>query len=132
MTIELFGISLFSTLFFTRVFAGWFHDRNGKNLFDDRSKTLTGMIRRITKKDIHHFHLGIIALLLALTSFFFVGVTGFVVFSLGVSISLVTDDLMLFLRKELSYPSEKYFERRNLMESIFLHIIILIVAILIF
>lgn len=132
MTIKLFAISLFSTLFVTRIFTGRLHDRGGENLLDDSSKTLTGIIRRKTKRDFHHFHLGLIALMLVLLLLFIKGANNFIVLSLGVSISLIADDLTLFIRKELSYPSPRYFDKKIFFESIFLHVAILVVAILIF
>ena len=130
--IKLFIASLFSTFFVTRILTNKLHDKGGSNINEDKSKTLTGMIRRKTNIDIHHFHLGIAALLLSLVLIWIKDISSFLIFSLGVSISLIADDLTLFLRKELNYPSDRYFEKRIAFESFVLHVVIVIVAVIIF
>ena len=62
----LFNLSLILTFIITRITAHRFHDYKNYGVKREKSKTLTAILRNITKKNIHHIHLGIFILIIDL------------------------------------------------------------------
>lgn len=121
--IILFISALFLTLIITRIFANKFHDRKDFGTKNEKSKTLTGWLRIKTGLDLHHFHLGIIILIVILPTIFFYKITTLNIIMLGISLSLVADQIIPFFNRKTNY-----FNKRNIFLSLILHIIIAVIA----
>lgn len=122
--IYIFVISLFSTLIITRTFAHILHDRKNYGTPNEKSKTLTHIIRKKTGLDIHHIHIGIFLLIIILPIIFLSEINYVLIILLGVSISLILDQLTPVCNKNFSY-----FDKKRVLESILLHAIVAIIAI---
>lgn len=113
----LFSISLVLTFLITRTLTHSLHDINNYN-----SRTITGRIREKTNFDFHHIHFGIIILilLLILNFFFDMNKIVFLIF-LGISISLILDQLFSLLKICC------YFSKFGIGVAILLHLLLLII-----
>ena len=122
-----FIISLFCTFLIMRVGSILFHDKKGYgNRHTDKSKTITGWLRRKTGFDWHHIHFGFIILSIIILLIIFYGLNPIYLIFLAIGLSLVFDQLFSWLNKGWCYFSKKMF-----LISILFHIIIVILAIII-
>ena len=115
--ISLFILTLLGTLIVTRVIA---------HLFHFKEKTITSLIRRKTKLDFHHFHLGISlfiisALIISISELLFLSI---IIFAIG--LSLIADQIYPIINRKADY-----FSKKCLSVSIILHLIIILLYILI-
>ena len=124
-----FLVSLFATLIVTRICAHKLHDRNGYRKengdFIESSKTLTAYLRKRTRKDLHHIHIGFGILLVAVPWIIHSGIGRMNIFFLGIGLSLVIDQLLPF------FKFGNYFSKKMLRASIILHLLIAILGIII-
>ncbi len=114
----LFLLSLFLTLIIVRVSSNFLHDKKRYGTKGDKSKTITGLLRRKTGYDWHHIHLGIILFFLALTSIFLNNLTNFNVIILAIGLSLISDQIFPW------FGFGNYFGGKMLFCSVMLHLII--------
>jgi hypothetical protein len=124
--IWVFIISLFATLLVTRLIAHNLHDIGGYGTDNDKSKTLTGFLRRKTGFDWHHIHFGIILLIIALPPIYLLGFSIPLTIMLGIGTSLVLDQLTPLIDR-----NRDYFTKLRILESIALHLIVSIIAALV-
>jgi hypothetical protein len=124
--ITTFNLVLFLTLLITRIFAHNFHDMKKYGTKQEKSKTLTGLLRRITGVDIHHYYFGILILIIVLPTFLFQTNHINIAF-LAIGISLFIDQAIPILDKKICY-----FDRRTILLSVASHIIISIFSIIFF
>ena len=122
-----FIIPLFCTLLVMKVGSILFHDKEGYgNRRTDKSKTITGWLRRKTGFDYHHIHFGFIILLIIIFLILFNGLNPTSLVFLAIGLSLVFDQLLSWLNKKWCY-----FSKEMLLVSILFHMIIAILAIII-
>ncbi len=125
--IILFIISLFGTLLIVRVLTHKFHDMANYDRFNPRNskaKTITGWLRRETGFDWHHIHFGFIILIFAILWIVMGGLTFINVIFLGISLSLIVDQITPLIDRK-----SNYFSKEKLIISIMFHIIISLIAI---
>ena len=113
------------TFFITRINAHLFHDYKNYGTSKEKSKTLTGVLRKLTKKDIHHFHIGVLILIFALILIF--DISNFNILFLGIGISLIADQIVPIFIK-----NKNYFKKEQILISILNHLIVLILSFFIF
>ena len=123
----LFNLSLIVTLILTRVIAHKLHDFKNYGTKKEKSKTLTGILRKYLKKDIHHFHIGLFILIIDLILILSLGISGIKIIFLGISISLIIDQITSILNK-----SKNYFKKEQVTISISLHLVIIALSLFIF
>jgi len=126
----LFIASLFVTLGIVRIFAHNLHDKKNydkNNPRNSKAKTPTGWLRRKTGFDWHHIHIGIILLILIFPWILIRGLNNFNIILLGISLSLIADQITPLIDKKSGY-----FSTKKLLISIIFHIIIALLAIMIF
>jgi hypothetical protein len=124
--ILIFIVTLFSTLVVTRITAHKLHDMKNYGTKNEKSKTLTGIIRKKTGVDIHHFHFGVLGLIVILPIIYFNGMNNLLAAMLGVSLSLISDQITPICKRKYCY-----FNKKRILESVSLHILIAIIAIII-
>ncbi len=121
-----FILAMVFTLFVIRIGSLYLHDgdayenRKWKGAKYDKSKSLTGFLRRKLEIDVHHFHFGIIILVLIIPVIFLTNLNDINLIILGVGLSMFLDQIsgVLF--------DVEYFGKRSLIISISLHIISII------
>lgn len=122
--IFLFILSLFITLLLVRLNAHLFHDfkaydkKGWKGSKFDKSKTITGVLRRKTGFEIHHIHIGTLILIVIFPIIFVYGLNQILTILLAISLSLIADQITPLISKE------NYFSREKIIISIIFHIII--------
>lgn len=121
---ELFLLSLWITFLIIRSLSHFLHDRQNYGTFKENSKTLTRYLRKKTKKDIHHIHIGFILLLISVLLFIFEKVFLFAIFS-GVGTSLVLDQILPLMKLG------DYFGKKMVLAAILLHLIISIIILIV-
>ena len=128
--IVLFLVSLFETLLLVRIGAHKLHDRATYDRFNPRNskaRTFTGWLRRKTGLDWHHIHVGFIILVLILPWILIEGLNIINIILLGVSLSMIADQITPLIDRK-----SNYFSNKKLLISIIFHIIIALIAIMIF
>lgn len=120
---SLFVLTLFLTFFITRFLAYRFHDLKGYGTKKEKSKTLTGFLRRKTGKDWHHFHMGFIILLLVIPLIILYGATLILTILLAIGISLILDQGVPII-----YRKSNYFSRKNFIVAFLLHLAVGVVS----
>ena len=100
MIILFFILALFVTFVVTRTFAHKFHDMKNYGTKKERSNTITGILREKTNYDWHHFHLGIIILLIVIPIILLKGLGNIGAIFLAIGISLFIDQ---FVHQILSF-----------------------------
>jgi hypothetical protein len=113
--IVLFWIFFIATGFFVRILTHLTHN-NRKYPY---TRNLTGYLRKLTKKDIHHIHLGFLLFLITLLLIFIFGANSFNIILSAISLSLIADQIIPYLNS-----SVKYFEKKGILSSILAHIIL--------
>jgi hypothetical protein len=121
-----FIVSLFLTFIIVRILAYCFHDMKNYGTKNEKSKTITGLLRIKTGFDWHHFHFGILILIMVLPILFVFGLTKLNVILLAIGISMVIDQAV-----PIVYRKSNYFRLKNLLISFMFHVLISIIAILI-
>ena len=121
-----FVLSLFGTFFLVRFFAYRLHDIENYGTAKDNSRTFTGFLRKKTGLDWHHYHLGIILLLITLPLIFVFGLSVLLVIFLAMGISLTIDQLAPLVDRRMSY-----FHWGSLMISFVAHLIVAFLFVLI-
>jgi hypothetical protein len=122
--IKLFTITFFGTFIITRIIATLFHDFNCTKLKKDKSKTLTGIIRRKSGRDIHHIHFGFLILILTLI-IYLLGKFEIILFAIGSS--LILDQLIPWISLKFnSIQKINYFKIKGILSAIILHILFFI------
>jgi len=115
-------MSLFLTLIITRILTYRFHDFKGYGQ-NDKSKTITGFIRRKFHVDIHHFHFGILILIICLILIYLFGINNILIVFLGISISFIADQVIPIFNRQ-----KCYFAKEQLLWSITFHVLIAIIT----
>jgi len=113
---EIFLLALWITFLIVRPLSHLLHDKENYGTSRENSKTFTGYLRKKTKKDLHHIHLGILILIVSLL--FFIFKENFL-FSLlfGIGTSLVLDQILPLI------GLENYFDKKMVLASFLLHMI---------
>jgi len=119
--------SLLLTFLVVRIGAHRLHDRENFGTLNEKSKTITFWIRKKLNKDIHHIHIGVLILLIILPIILLTSLTRYSTILLGISLSLISDQLISLIDR-----SRNYFHIRSIIESLIAHIIIIVIAILLF
>ncbi len=123
----LFSVILILTLMVTRFGAHKFTDRENCGTEKEKSKTITGVIRKKYKRDIHHFHFGIFIVILSLILLFRYKITYSLIAMFAIGTSFILDQIMLIVFKK-----KNYFEKEQIYYSICLHIIAICLSFFIF
>lgn len=118
----IFITSLILTGILARIFSHTFHNIESPN----DSKTITAVIRKNTKFDFHHIHIGIILLLLTLIFKSQIPTNIFLIL-MGGSLSLIADQIVPLTIKRICY-----FSKLGILSSILLHIITILIHALVF
>ena len=116
--IKVFLITLWVTFVIIRIGVHYFHDEKNYGTKKEHSETPTYWLRKETKLNIHHIHIGFLLLLINILLIIFIGFTIWIVVLVAISLSLIADQLIPFL-----YRRRHYF-KLGILESIVLHIII--------
>lgn len=124
--IILFISTLFLTFAIVRILAHRFHDVKNYGTKREKSKTLTGYLRVKTGYDWHHFHFGILILLIVLPLLAVHGLTNFLVIFLAMGISMIIDQSTPIVDKRIGY-----FHIKNLLVSFIFHVLVSLMAIFI-
>ncbi|MEM3113353.1 MAG: hypothetical protein QXI33_02930 [Candidatus Pacearchaeota archaeon] len=122
--IKLFITTLFITFFITRFGAILLHDHEGYKNKQERSKTLTGIIRRKTGIDFHHIHLGAIILFMLFPFIVIYGINTINLIISAIGISLFIDQIVPYTFRKI-----KYFSIKDFFISLFLHIILALIIV---
>lgn len=112
--ITVFLISLFSTFILVRIAANFLHDKKGYLEGNEHSKTLTALLRHWTGLDIHHIHLGILAIAIVSIAIVFRGPETITVMGLAMSLSLIFDQVTMILTQG---NRNSYFSYKSLLLS---------------
>jgi hypothetical protein len=121
----LFLVVLFLTFAITRILAHLFHDKENYGTKNENSKTLTGLIRKKTGFDIHHFHFGILILILTLLSLIVYPANQLTAIFLAIGISLTIDQLIPMIDGK-----SNYFHNRNILISLASHILVAAISLI--
>lgn len=122
-----FIVPLFITFLIIRSLAYRFHDMKNYGTEKERSKTITGWIRVKTRFDWHHFHFGIIILLVTFVYIFLFNITKANLIFLAIGTSMIIDQAVPII-----YRKSNYFHVKNLLISFIFHIIIAILSVIVF
>ena len=92
--IRLFLISLLGTFIITRIDSPLFHDRKNYGTKKEKSKTISGWLRKRTNFEGHHIHF--VFLMLLITSMYTLlrGLTKNQIIFYGISLSLIADQIV--------------------------------------
>jgi hypothetical protein len=123
--ISMFLFSLILTFLLVRIGAHYLHDKKNYNTKKEKSRTITFWLRRKTGYNIHHIHIGILMLLTILPLIIFKEISIVLIGALGTSLSLIADQTLPLFNKNIGY-----FDNKNLISAIFLHILIIIIALI--
>ena len=132
--IGIFLISLFATFVLVRIGAYFWHDQSAFNekgwrgYAYDKSKTITGWLRRKTKRDIHHFHIGAVLFIASIVIISIFKINKYTVSYLAMSLSLMADQPIPLK----FYRNNKYFSKKSFLMAIFFHIGIALLAFVLF
>ena len=118
--VNLFLIFLWLTFIIIRPISHLLTDRRNYGTKKDKSKTLTGWLRKRYRVDLHHIHLGLTLLLIVLFSRISYDWGPFLIGLFGVSISLILDQILPLLKMG------NYFEIKMILGSLLLHLLITI------
>jgi hypothetical protein len=132
MVMNYFFISFFITFIIARFVSHSFHDRVFYGTSLESSKTLTGLIRRNTGRDVHHFHFGIFIFLISLFYGLFFDFSWWVLALSGVGFSLFLDQSSYFSGAYSNFFKEDYFSFEVFITSVFLHLFFGFLSIMIF
>jgi hypothetical protein len=94
-----------------------------------KNKTITYFIRKKTKRNIHHIHIG---LLFAITAFLLIllkGINNPLLFFAALGLSFIADEI--FITGNLGNSQDKYFTKKGFFLSILSHLVIGIIMTLI-
>ncbi len=122
----LFALALMITFFAARFISYVFHDRRYYGTPFDNSRTFTGILRRRTGIDWHHYHFGFLVALLSLVFYYFFN-NAFFIISLAVGVSLLLDQADFFIFLDREYFKSRYFRIGSLLISLLFHLIIIFV-----
>jgi hypothetical protein len=93
---------------------------------NEKSKTLTGLLRNKTGFDFHHIHFGFLLLLITLIYILILSVDKLSILSLAISLSLIFDQLLPWL------DMGNYFSDKMLAISVIFHMIIALISTIIY
>lgn len=124
--LALFIAALFLTFIIVRVLAYSFHDMKNYGTKKERSKTLTGYLRIKTGYDWHHFHFGILILLITSPFILILGFNNLSVIFLAIGISMVLDQSVPIIDRK-----SNYFHLKNVIISFIFHMVVSLLAIVI-
>lgn len=125
----IFIASLLITFVTARLVAHSLHDRQNYGTPYEMSKTITGWLRKKTGFNLHHYHFGIIIILIALLLGSYSGFSNWVIALSGVGMSLFFDQISFFVYSRGNYFEREYFSARSLATSMLFHLIAMIAAI---
>lgn len=123
----LFIVILFLTFIIVRFLAYSFHDMKNYGTKNERSKTLTGYLRIKTGYDWHHFHFGILILLITMPFILIFGYNALSITFLAIGISMTIDQSVPIVDRKINY-----FHLKNVIISFIFHIIVSLVAVFIY
>ena len=92
-----------------------------------QARTITGWLRRKTGLDWHHIHIGAIMLILIVPLIILNGLNTLNLSLLAIGLSLVADQITPLIDRK-----SNYFSNKKILTSALLHIIIALIAIMIF
>ena len=124
MVISLFTGSLFTTFVIARFVSHLLHDKQGYGTQYEKSKTLTGWLRRRTGFGWHHYHFGFLIVFLTLMLSYFFGFNSYLIVFLGIGSSLFLDQISFLIFLNKNYFGRGYFGIRSLSLSIIFHLAI--------
>ena len=125
MVRDLFILALLITFFMARLISYAFHDRKNYGTPFDMSKTFTGILRRRTGFDLHHYHFGILIILLGSVLYYFFN-GNFLLIFLAVGTSLFLDQADFLITLDREYFKTGYFRINSLVFSSFIHLILVL------
>jgi len=111
--ITLFWIIFLGTGVIIRTLTHLIHNPN-----DYYGRTITGYLRGITRKEIHHIHLGFFLTIISIFLIFINGLTNFFIILLAIGLSLISDQI--FPLMNLS----DYFNKKGIYLAILTHLVI--------
>jgi len=120
--ILIFLISLWATFLLTRLYVQTFLSP----IRHPKSKILTHFLSRKLGFDIHHFHFGVLILVISLLSFLFFSSNTIALILLGIGTSLLLDQFYIFFVKDINHF---YFSLEGWILSIIPHLILSIILI---
>jgi uncharacterized membrane protein len=127
MMIRVFILTLFLTFIIVRILAYIYHDRRNYGTKKEKSLTLTGYLRKKTGYDFHHFHFGLIILIITLILIWILKINMVLIIMLGISLSMILDQIIPFFNRK-----SNYFSKQNFIISLIFHIILSILALIIY
>jgi len=129
--VNLFIVALLLTFVIARFGAYYLHDHEGYKNKKEKSKTITGLIRRKTGFNFHHIHLGAIILLIIIPLIFIYGLTQLNLIFFAIGLSLFIDQIVPYLFRKISYRKISYFSLKDFFISLFLHILVILIYLLV-
>jgi len=114
---------LWGTFIITRILSHSFHDYKNYGTNKEKSRTITGYLRKITGRDIHHIHLGLSLLTITVLLLFIFGTKVCLIIILGISLSLIADQIV-----PLTNSKKNYFSKERIIEATIMHVIISLLA----
>ena len=120
--ILLFWIFFIATGFIIRILTNLTHNPRKYPY----TKNLTGYLRKLTKKEIHHIHLGFLLFLITLLLILISGFNKINIILGAISLSLIADQIIPYLNSLINY-----FEKKGIISSILAHVIIGIIVTLV-
>lgn len=122
--IILFISTLFLTFFIVRILTHLLHDQKNYGTPFDKSKTFTHFLRKYTKIDWHHIHIGFIILFITLLFGILKGLSNITIIFIAISSSLILDQIAPL------FGFGNYFSRKMIKVSLILHIILSVIVII--
>lgn len=119
--VNFFVLSLFITLALARTISYLLHDKQRYGTPHERSKTLTGWLRKKTGFDWHHYHFGFLIVFISLLLSYFLGFNNLLIILLGIGASLFLDQISFLIFLDKNYFKEGYFTPKSLVISIIFH-----------
>lgn len=119
----IFVSSLLVTFVIARFVAHVLHDRQNYGTPYEMSRTVTGLLRKKTGFNWHHYHFGIIILILVFVFNSFFGFQGWIIIFSGIGISLFLDQINFLVYSKGDYFEREYFSLRSFLISFMFHII---------
>jgi len=122
--VALFLVAFFITLILVRVLAYLFHDMEGYGTKFEKSKTLTGILRKRTGFDWHHAHFGFVLLFIAFFLSFIYELSSVIIVLFAVGLSMILDQIVPLIGVDINY-----FSLKALLISIILHFLVFVIVI---
>jgi hypothetical protein len=109
-----------------RIISSILHDKKNYGTSEEKSKTITGVLRRKTGLDWHHIHFGFIILIISLMTIWIYDVNNLSIIFLAIGLSLIIDQIIPLIYKKICY-----FSKEGISWAILLHLVTSLIIILI-